>query len=84
MKIKFSASISAETLPCGSIWHVTEKILKNRSRDLNADNVFIRIIQLYGLTEGFMWLHRAALWMLRSPCCLNEGTAPRGFSASRK
>lgn len=36
MEIKFSASISAETLS----WHVTEKILKNKSSDLYADNVF--------------------------------------------
>lgn len=40
MEIKFSASISAETLSCGSIWHVMEKILKNKSSDLYVDNVF--------------------------------------------
>lgn len=39
-EIKFSASISAETLSCGSIWHVTEKIPKNKSSDLYADSVF--------------------------------------------
>lgn len=40
MGIKFFASISAETLSHGSIWHVTVKILKDKSSDLCADNGF--------------------------------------------
>lgn len=46
--------------------------------------MFLEIIQPCNPTKGFMWLCHAALWLLRSPHCLNVGTAPWALSASSK
>lgn len=41
--------------------------------------MFLEIIQPCNPTKGFMWLCHAALWLLRSPHCLNSGHSPVGF-----
>lgn len=70
--MKFSASISAETLSCSSIWHVTEKILKNKSSDLYADNVF--------KDHSAVRLHRGL--HVAASCC--TGVAPVPVLSERK
>lgn len=80
MKIKFPSSISAQTLSCGGIWHVTGKILKNISSDLYAD----KVLKDYSAVQPHQGLH------VPVSCCtvvalvttLSErGHSPVGFAS---